>query len=128
MTPVNDNGIYNELVDDNVIYKELVSDFEFMEFEESAIDNAADANNYFESLIQMSNLHVLQESRVQKAYTDGKELGLFHFFYKTVFQYYLPMNECKAKIELQHNHVRSKVQGIRGIGNGNVNYFFKRYF
>ena len=70
-----DNVIYNKLVDDDVIYNELVSDFEFMEFEESAIDNTADANNYVESLIQMSDLHVLQEFKVQKSYTDGKELG-----------------------------------------------------
>ena len=68
-------------VDDDVIYNELISDFEFMEFKESVIDNAVDGNNYVQSLIQLSDLHVLQEARVRKAYTDGKELGLFHLFF-----------------------------------------------
>ena len=69
-------------VGDDVIYNELVSDFEFMEFEESGtIDIAVNENNYVQSLIQLSDLHILQEARVRKAYTNGKEVGLFHLFF-----------------------------------------------
>ena len=44
-------------VDDDVIYNELVSDFEFMEFEESTIDNAVDENNYVQSLLRTGTVH-----------------------------------------------------------------------
>ena len=58
----------------------LVSDFDLIEIE-TAVNEKENDNLYVKSLLDSSDLHVLNEKRVKKAFTDGGEVGLFHLFF-----------------------------------------------
>ena len=40
----------------------------------------SNGNLYLQEVEKMPNLHILQDNRVQKAFTDGANIGLFHLF------------------------------------------------
>ena len=67
--------------EEEAIINDIVSAFNLDQYDENATSDSAATNEYVKNLVEMSNLHVIQEGRVRKAHNDSKEVGLFHLFF-----------------------------------------------